>query len=78
MQEKTSILVENASKNRAPNQKGRTKLMRIITNKINSIEIDNTQLENVTSFLYLGRVVNHIGGTEEDLFLTPTHTQIMV
>lgn len=52
--------------------------MRIITNKINSIEIDNTQLENVTSFLYLGRVVNHIGGTEEDLFLTPTHTQIMV
>lgn len=69
MQEKTSILVKNASKTR--NQQGinkeKTKLMRINTNNINSIEIDNSQLENVTSFTYLGSVVNHGGGTEEDV-----------
>lgn len=69
MQEKTSILVKNASKTR--NQQGinkeKTKLMRINTNNTYSIEIDNSQLENVTSFTYLGSVVNHGGGTEEDV-----------
>ena len=67
MQEKTSILVNNASKTGLRINKEKTKLMRINTNNINSIEIDNTQLENVTSFTYLGSVVNHSGGTEEDV-----------
>ncbi len=67
MQEKTSILVNNASKTGLRINKTKTKLMRINTNNINSIEIDNTQLENVTSFTYLGSVVNHSGGTEEDV-----------
>eukprot|EP00105_Crassostrea_gigas_P028092 XP_011449634.1 PREDICTED: uncharacterized protein LOC105343837 [Crassostrea gigas] len=67
MQEKTSILVKNASKTGLRINKEKTKLVRINTNNINSIEIYNTQLENVTSFTYLGSVVNHSGGTEEDV-----------
>eukprot|EP00105_Crassostrea_gigas_P005380 XP_011418958.1 PREDICTED: uncharacterized protein LOC105322117 [Crassostrea gigas] len=67
MQEKTSILINNASKTGLRINKEKTKLMRINTNNINSIEIDNTQLENVTSFTYPGSVANHSGGTEEDV-----------
>lgn len=67
MQEKTSILAENASKTGLRINKEKTKRMRINTNNINSIEIDNTQLKNVTSSIYLGSVVNHRGGTDEDV-----------
>lgn len=51
----------------ALNQQGKNRARRINTNHINSIEIDNTQLENVTSFIYLGSVVNHSGGTQDDV-----------
>lgn len=64
---KKSILAENASKTGLRINKEKTKLIRIYTNNINNIEVDDAQLENVTSFIYLGRVVNHRGGTDEDV-----------
>lgn len=41
--------------------------MRLNTKNVDSIETENKQLENITSFTYLGSIVNTLGGTDEDV-----------
>lgn len=40
-----------------------------------NIEIDNVTAENVEQFVYLGAIVSHTGGTNEDIRIRLEHTR---
>ena len=64
---KTSTLETNAAKTGLRINKEKTKVMRLNTKNVDSIETENKQLENITSFTYLGSIVNTLGGTDKDV-----------
>lgn len=64
---KTSTLETNAAKTGLRINKEKTKVMRLNTKNVDNIETENKQLENITSFTYLGSIVNTLGGTDEDV-----------
>jgi hypothetical protein len=45
----------------------KTKGMRVNTSNIQKFRVDETEIEEVGSFVYLGSVVSMNGGTEEDV-----------
>ena len=63
MQNKTSVLEETAAKIRLHINNSKTKIMKVNTT-INSAKEE--ELENITSFTYLGSIVNTSGGSEQD------------
>ena len=67
MQEKTSQLEVEASKIGLRVNAGKTKLMRINSTNSNSITLSSGEIEEVTSFTYLGSIVDTTGGTEQDI-----------
>ena len=47
--------------------KGKTKIMRMNTNRGEPITLEETQLKEVESFSYLGSIINTEGGTDADI-----------
>ena len=45
----------------------KTKGMRVNTSNIQKFRLENTEIEEIESFVYLGSVVSKNGGTEEDV-----------
>ena len=41
--------------------------MRINANLTDSIQINNTDLENISNFAYFGNIISTTGGTDEDI-----------
>ena len=46
---------------------GKTKILKIGTENLNTIDLEGTPLEEVDSFIYLGSIVDKKGGTEADV-----------
>ena len=67
MQKKTTILEEIAAKTGLCINKEKTKVMKINSRSTSSIRLSESELEEVTSFTYLGSIVNTTGGTEQDI-----------
>ena len=67
MQDKTSTLESIASSIGLRINREKTKVMRINTNSIEPIVLQDGELEEVTEFTYLGSVVDTSGGTDRDI-----------
>ena len=67
MQNKTTLLEENAAKTGLRINHEKTKTMRVNARNSNSITLSRGNIEDVTTFTYLGSKVNEYGGTEEDV-----------
>ncbi len=67
MQEKTSILEEEADKVGLHINVGKTKLLKINSTSSNNIKLKSGEIEEVSSFTYLGSIVDTVGGTEQDI-----------
>ena len=46
---------------------GKTKILKVGTENLNTIDLEGTPLEEVDSFIYLGSIVDKKGGTEADV-----------
>ena len=67
MQDKTNQMENSAAKFGLPVSKRKTKSMRINTTNDSPIMLDKGAVEDVSSFKYLGSIVNTNGGTDEDV-----------
>lgn len=67
MQEKTSRLEETAASAGLRINRTKTKVMRVRNQDTQPITLKTGDIEEVTSFTYLGSVVSATGGTEEDI-----------
>ena len=67
MQAKTTKLKEIAEKIGLKIHSGKTKILKINTNSSTPVIIDGRNIEEVTSFTYLGSIINSEGGTDEDI-----------
>ena len=67
MQNKTTILEETAAKTGIRINKEKTKVMKINSRSMSNVRLSEGELEEVTSFTYLGSIVNTTGGTEQDI-----------
>jgi len=67
MQEKTTKLEAVSSKLGLNINTEKTKIMRMNNKLIERITINHHDIEEVTSFMYLGSVINITGGTDEDV-----------
>ena len=67
LQEKTTKLQEEASKQGLTINTDKTKTMRVNAKNLNPITVGGAELEDVEKFTYLGCVVTRTGGTEEDV-----------
>ena len=67
MQEKTSLLEQNSAKTGLRINREKTKVMRVNARKSDNIKLDRGEIQDVTSFTYLGSIVNHQGGTDADV-----------
>lgn len=67
MQDKTSTLESIASSIGLRINREKTKVMRINTNNIEPIVLQDGELDEVTEFTYLGSVVDTSGGTDKDI-----------
>ena len=67
MQAKTTKLEAVSSKLRLKINTDKTKTIKINSNVREQIMINNLHIEDVTSFTYLGSVINITGGTDEDI-----------
>ena len=67
MQDKTNQMEDSAAKLGLPVNKRKTKSMRINTTNDSPIMSDKGVVEDVSSFTYLGSIVNTNAGTDEDV-----------
>ena len=68
MQNKISILEETAAKIGLHINNSKTEVMKINITNTNSIKLKEEEaVENITSFTYLGSIVNTSGGIEQDI-----------
>ena len=67
LQEKTTLLAETSAQVSLNIHKGKTKIMRMNTNCGETITLEETQLEEVESFSYLGSIIHTEGGTDADI-----------
>ena len=67
MQQKLDLLVANASKVGLKVNQKKTKVLAVNTQNATKLKISNEELEEVSSFNYLGSVITKKGGTEEDV-----------
>lgn len=67
LQEKTTLLAETSAQVGLNIHKGKTKIMRMNTNRGEPITLEETQLKEVESFSYLGSIINTEGGTDADI-----------
>jgi len=69
MQAKTSKLEAISSKVGLQINNDKTKIMRVSSKSNEHIRLANQDIEDVTSFTYLGSVINITGGTDEDVLV---------
>ena len=67
MHEKVSALSETGKRVGLKINHQKTKLLKINTQQNNNLNIDNINIEQTNSFVYLGSIVNELGGTDEDI-----------
>ena len=67
MQEKTSVVAETSASIGLNIHTGKSKVLRVNAINQNPIMLDNTALEEVDNFTYLGSVVDLKGGTDADV-----------
>ena len=67
MQGKTTALQTTASKIGLKINTEKTKVMRINTSRTEPIRLGDNEIEDVTSFTYLGSIVDTTGGTDQDI-----------
>ena len=67
MQGKTTALQTTASKIGLKLNTEKTKMMRINTSRTEPIRLGNNEIEDVTSFTYVGSIVDTTGGTDQDI-----------
>ena len=67
MQEKTTTLDDSSIPTGLNIHRGKTKIMRSNTTNADPIFLRNQPLEDVQTFVYLGSVIDQLGGSEEDI-----------
>ena len=65
--EKTEILHSESCKVGLNVHKGKTKVLKVNDNSNTPIQLDQEAIEEINSFVYLGSVVDKLGGTDEDV-----------
>ena len=69
MQENTDRLSIEAKKMGLNINQNKTKILKTNSKQSNDIFLENQKLEEVTSFTYLGCIINNKSGTDEDISL---------
>ena len=67
LQDKTTRMIENSAKLGLKPNVDKTKIMKINCASSKPIKINDRNLEEISSFVYLGSTVSVNGGTDEDI-----------
>lgn len=67
MQEKTSTIAENSARIGLKIHRGKSKVLKVNTSSTTPIILEDTALEEVENFTYLGSIVDKQGGTDADV-----------
>ena len=66
-QEKTNIVADTSARIGLNIHKGKSKVLRVNATNTSPIMLEDTALEEVESFVYLGSIVDKQGGTDADV-----------